>query len=438
MAFSFNGNTPKVITFNNQDVKKLIWGNTVVWEKQKLPSQYQEVEYIEGTGTQYIDTRYYPNQDTKFEMRYYILEAGCSPAGVRWTVAPNSQTFGFFASTSIGTTCYFGRANDNKYVTFANKNEYSQIADGLLDITRVSINTFSATVSRDQFVSTFPMYLFSLNIMGEASSPSKMRLYSASISESGAVKREFIPCYRKIDKKPGLYDAFNDVFYTNDGTGEFNVGADIIILPANYQRVEYIESSGTQYIDTGKNIDLADDIELTFSVNTNSYSNAAKFRIFGAQSGNNIFQMNMLVNVGCLNIFKKSISTVAAGYTYLQYPNSSTALTNGTIYTVKTNGLTILVNGTTLGTLAQSVTTGEISNSAMTIFARRNAGTVDSIADCGMKCYGFKRWDGNGSLVQNLIPCYRKSDGVIGMYDLVSATFFTNSGTGTFIKGADI
>lgn len=40
--------------------------------------------------------------------------------------------------------------------------------------------------------------------------------------------------------------------------------------------------------------------------------------------------------------------------------------------------------------------------------------------------------------VFDMIPCYRMSDGEIGMYDLVSNTFFTNAGTGTFTKGADV
>lgn len=44
----------------------------------------------------------------------------------------------------------------------------------------------------------------------------------------------------------------------------------------------------------------------------------------------------------------------------------------------------------------------------------------------------------NGDEVLNLIPCYRKSNGEIGMYDTTSKTFFTNAGTGTFAKGADV
>lgn len=46
--------------------------------------------------------------------------------------------------------------------------------------------------------------------------------------------------------------------------------------------------------------------------------------------------------------------------------------------------------------------------------------------------------DTTGQDVFNLIPCYRKSDNVIGMYDLVADKFYTNEGTGSFIKGSDV
>ena len=38
-------------------------------------------------------------------------------------------------------------------------------------------------------------------------------------------------------------------------------------------------------------------------------------------------------------------------------------------------------------------------------------------------------------LVRNFVPCYRKSDNIIGMYDTITRTFYTNKGTDTFIKG---
>lgn len=44
----------------------------------------------------------------------------------------------------------------------------------------------------------------------------------------------------------------------------------------------------------------------------------------------------------------------------------------------------------------------------------------------------------DGTIVADLVPCYRKADGEIGMYDIVSNTFFTNVGTGTFARGGNV
>lgn len=37
----------------------------------------------------------------------------------------------------------------------------------------------------------------------------------------------------------------------------------------------------------------------------------------------------------------------------------------------------------------------------------------------------------NGIVRHDLVPCYRKADNVVGMYDTVTNTFFTNKGSGT-------
>lgn len=47
----------------------------------------------------------------------------------------------------------------------------------------------------------------------------------------------------------------------------------------------------------------------------------------------------------------------------------------------------------------------------------------------------FKYYDKNNTLVCSLIPCYRKSDNVVGMYDVVRGIFLTNAGTGSFTAG---
>ena len=51
--------------------------------------------------------------------------------------------------------------------------------------------------------------------------------------------------------------------------------------------------------------------------------------------------------------------------------------------------------------------------------------------------HGARISQGN-DVVREYIPCYRKSDGEIGLYEKYTGEFLINEGTGTFTKGADI
>ena len=44
----------------------------------------------------------------------------------------------------------------------------------------------------------------------------------------------------------------------------------------------------------------------------------------------------------------------------------------------------------------------------------------------------------DGELVRQFVPCYRTSDNVIGVYELVNGTFLANAGGGSFTKGPDV
>ena len=66
------------------------------------------------------------------------------------------------------------------------------------------------------------------------------------------------------------------------------------------------------------------------------------------------------------------------------------------------------------------------------IYANNSTGTGNRILNG--KIY-LAKLSINGDLKRNFIPARRDSDGKIGMYDMVSRTFFTNAGTGEFIAG---
>jgi hypothetical protein len=53
------------------------------------------------------------------------------------------------------------------------------------------------------------------------------KLYTCQFEENGVLMRDFVPCYRKSDHEPGLYDLVNGVFYTNQGSVPFLVGGNV-------------------------------------------------------------------------------------------------------------------------------------------------------------------------------------------------------------------
>ena len=71
-----------------------------------------------------------------------------------------------------------------------------------------------------------------------------------------------------------------------------------------------------------------------------------------------------------------------------------------------------------------------------TIF--KKIGTKPHITSTTGVLYEGKIWDANDKLIAHYIPCYRLADNEIGLYDLVTGTFLSNAGSGTFLKGVDI
>jgi hypothetical protein len=77
---------------------------------------------------------------------------------------------------------------------------------------------------------TIPLYLFARNYGGSINSPISASIYRCTIwnLENGVeIQRDFIPCYRKTDNKPGMFDLVSEQFFTNSGTGEFEIGGNV-------------------------------------------------------------------------------------------------------------------------------------------------------------------------------------------------------------------
>lgn len=197
-------------------------------------------------------------------------------------------------------------------------------------------------------------------------------------------------------------------------------------LPNEYQRVEYLKSTGTQYIDTGIDLNIIRNINCKAENVNNSYL----FWYRGKETLN--YTSIMLgwngknTQIRC-SLFSKG-NNDASGSVY--------TVNDSRVVTFFTNNGSFKVNERSYAFRNVNYNLN-LGSGTFRLFGRKLE-DLETIYIYGTaKCYYISISDANNILI-HLIPCYRKSDNVAGMYDLVSGQFFTNAGTGSFIVGEDV
>lgn len=195
---------------------------------RKLPNGHTRLEYIQSTGTQWIDTDFKPTGNTKVICDFCAYNQATSQQGV----------FGSRPGTTARFTVFTG---NTKSAIQADYNTYDSLAaetDNIsgVDLTQRTVIEMSNSLVVDgrliksvelvQFVSTYNLWLFTNNNQGSSQSPGKLKLYSCKIYDSGVLIRDFVPCTNPSGAV-GLYDVENDQFYSNAGSGAFTAGPEV-------------------------------------------------------------------------------------------------------------------------------------------------------------------------------------------------------------------
>lgn len=186
--------------------------------KRSLPSGYTQVEYIESSGTQYVDTGFKPNQDTRVVMDVQIPDN--SPTfclfGTRYSVS--SQRYEF-----VNTSTNFHSAYNTSAGTGGASTTGRIQIDKNKNVTTLDGEPFG-TLTYSAFQCATSMMLFATKINGDVGLPGAALLYSCQIYDNGTLVRDFIPC-TNTSGVAGLYDVVNAVFYTDAAGGTFTAGA---------------------------------------------------------------------------------------------------------------------------------------------------------------------------------------------------------------------
>lgn len=356
-----------------------------------LPSGYRKLEYIESTGTQYIDTGLTVNKSDTYE---YTM---------------NAQLYGN----------NYGGANG--YMQFLSgivggqRAEIKVSYNGSTHVEQVYVNSVlnSSTDWTSEYSGTnVKLGIFRLgnagNVWWTDGAAQSGKLYSLRITKSGALVRNFIPCENK-DGVAGLWDDVGSKFYANSGTGVFLTGARFIRkLPEGYTELDSIKSSGTQYIDTGvhakgNQTKVVVDVNITYGSGwimvLGSYDSSAYFSWWGNGS-------NLYVYYGGSNQYRAGLSgrgILTADKNVWSYSDKTMTFTQGTF----------------------------TASSTMQLFSIANGGNY---VKATMQLYSCQIYE-SAVLIRDFIPC-KNASGVVGLYDIANNQFYANAGSGSFVAGS--
>lgn len=383
--------------------------------------KYIALEYIESNGTQYIDTGFNPDGNTRIVAEMQLTELvnadkGTSPM-LFGAYASSSARYAFYwsATGNVFGTYYAGQSKDFSSIT----NGYERVQIDCNKNTQ-SLNGETITYTASTSACSYPLYLFGRNTSGSAGFLAKARLYSCQIYDNDVLVRDFVPMANE-QGVCGLYDNVNGVFYASANGNNF-LGIRKDGLPVGYTLCEYIESNGTQYIDTGV---------------AGQASVKAEFEFMLMEGGASI-------PLGCYSPSRLYLvsfdSDTYLRYGYSNWVNTSTKIEINERYSVSTNftsgAQSITLDGVTIA--SSSILGSVVNNYNIYVFAYNDTGAAGDYSK--IRCYGLKLYR-DGILVRDYIPC-QNSVGDYGLYDRVNNVFYTspngNAFTGYVKKEKDL
>lgn len=206
---------------NFQDVENKIslaknWSNAII--NHRLP--YTPIQYIQSTGTQYINTgtALLSNTSWTIELDIQFTAVNYNYNGI-WGITSGSTNYeSWIASSADCYTRYHG-TKPSKITVNTTRCVYKDYYSGSILYTYLN-----GTQKRAYSVSTSTTS-YNLNILRCSSNNGKARLYRAKLytGNSTNLVRDFVPVL-DINGVACLYDNVSGTYFYNAGTGVFTAG----------------------------------------------------------------------------------------------------------------------------------------------------------------------------------------------------------------------
>jgi len=192
--------------------------------------EYTELEYIQGTGTQYLTTNITVSNSTIVE-----LDAG-------FTSVPLTEAYLFGGKTdstqgsgngrcAVGTEYISGSPPPYRwYIGMGRPYAYNAVTDGTEHIFKIDFVENKYYIdgvqggTGDLTGESYPFYLFAINTSTGALGIAEAKVYSLKIQQNGETVLDLIPVQRISDDEVCMYDKVTETYFTNVGTGSFIAG----------------------------------------------------------------------------------------------------------------------------------------------------------------------------------------------------------------------
>lgn len=424
------------------------WGNSVshlrfFLLKHEIPADATRVEYLQSSGTQWIDTQVRGKVGVEAEIDFSCTTDGDStilgsrkdsgdtrfyPVHWNWKKVGNAfTTWASYKSKAVTL--------DTRYVVRSTLKNGEQT----FSVDGVAVGT--AGMIANSLDTGKDMYLFAANYTDRY--PFKGKIYSAKIWLGGDLKRDFVPCLDP-DDAPAMYDRVEKKYFYNGGSGDpFATGGPLatpIIVTASTasfsaaeygepdEYLDYIEATGEQYIDTGVNAATGLKVRADFSWE-GAIDNNTDWSLVGARKVNDRMLMVHMY---------RTMPFVGYGTNSRCNPANASHYASGTRAEVVADfsnaaAMEFYQNGNkTFGAREPADTSmtpfaeqGAVDlGIPLYLFAYNNAGTATGKAKAKLHELKILRSDGNGgfSVVRHYLPA--RKGGVAGLYDKATGKFY--------------
>lgn len=407
--------------------------NRVVYERP----YDAEVEYLQSSGTQWIDTLYKMTLSDEIRTKVYHLENNsmCVIFGSRGTAISNF--YQFYINEIHASQVAFGQSTRETIKAHIPSYQVNGMNEIIFKDSLCICNGSSTQIPVGTENSLQNLAIFARrNQDSSVSYHMIMKLYYFQIYHNGTLVRDFIPARKGLTGY--LYDKVSKKLFANKGTGNFILGQDVsnpvpnirrvfrfgnkrFVMPMPYDsKVEYLESTGTQWIDTG----IVPDNTYTFNCKVAVTQDNYNCVYWGTRNSGNTHSKN---NQCYLNSNDISGSPYENRSIHLYSTDVSASSNWASNVIPSVNTMYELTDITVVPTMNPMIY-------PITLFAFNMIGDINAeLGKCRIGCW---KCYSNGQIVRDFIPVRKGNIGY--MYDRVSGKLFGNSGTGNFILGNDI